>query len=76
MDHWNLEYFMMTKKLNQKQACWFLYLTRFNFILYYYTDKSIDKLDILSHRLDHGNESYDNKDVVLPKLKFLAACQK
>jgi len=26
MDHKNLEYFMMAKKLNHRQACWSLYL--------------------------------------------------
>jgi hypothetical protein len=30
-DHKNLEYFMMAKKLNRRQARWSLYLSRFNF---------------------------------------------
>ena len=31
MDHKNLEYFMSVKQLNQRQAWWSLYLTRFDF---------------------------------------------
>jgi len=30
-DHKNLEYFMMARKLNHRQARWSLYLARFNF---------------------------------------------
>jgi len=33
MDHKNLKYFMMAKKLNHCQAHWFLYLAQFNFKL-------------------------------------------
>jgi len=32
-DHKNLEYFMKAQKLNQRQARWALYLSRFNFML-------------------------------------------
>ena len=32
-DHKNLEYFMKAQKLNQRQAQWALYLSRFDFIL-------------------------------------------
>jgi len=32
-DHKNLEYFMTAKKLNRRQACWSLYLARFDFKL-------------------------------------------
>jgi len=32
-DHKNLEYFMTAKKLNHRQACWSLYLARFDFKL-------------------------------------------
>ena len=34
-DHKNLEYFMMAKKLNRRQACWFLHLARFDFLLHH-----------------------------------------
>ena len=35
MDHKNLEYFIMAKKLNYCQACWSLYLACFDFTLYH-----------------------------------------
>jgi hypothetical protein len=34
-DHKNLEYFQVTKKLNQCQARWSLYLSRFDFTLHH-----------------------------------------
>ena len=34
-DHKNLEYFMVAKKLNQRQARWSLLLARFDFILHH-----------------------------------------
>ena len=37
-DHKNLEYFMTVRKLNQRQACWFLYLAHFNFTLCHYPE--------------------------------------
>ena len=37
-DHKNLEYFMTVKKLNHHQACWSLYLSRFDFGMHYHTE--------------------------------------
>ena len=34
-DHKNLEYFITAKKLNCRQACWSLYLSRFDFIMHH-----------------------------------------
>ena len=34
MDHKNLEYFMLAKKLNRRLARWSLLLARFDFLLY------------------------------------------
>ena len=34
-DHKNLEYFMMAKKLNRRQARWSLLLARFDFLLHH-----------------------------------------
>ena len=34
-DHKNLQYFMMSQKLNHRQARWALYLSQFNFVLKY-----------------------------------------
>jgi len=64
-DHKNLEYFMMTKKLNCRQAHWPLYLARFDFKLIHCPRHSMGKPDALSQRLDHGNGAFNNEDVVL-----------
>jgi len=64
-DHKNLEYFMMTKKLNRRQARWSLYLARFDFKLTHRPGCSMGKLDALSWRPDHGKGTSDNEDVVL-----------
>jgi len=48
-----------------------LYLERFNFVLYYYSGKSIDKPDILFQRPHYDNGSHENENVVLIKLEYL-----
>jgi hypothetical protein len=45
---------MTVKKLNRRQACWSLYLSRFNFDMHHHPGHSMEKSDILSHRVDHG----------------------
>ena len=40
-DHKNLEYFIKTQKLNQRQTRWALYLSRFDFALKYVAGKSM-----------------------------------
>jgi len=47
-DHKNLEYFMKAQKLNQRQAHWALYLSKFNFTLKYVPGTKIGKVDRLS----------------------------
>ena len=47
MDHKNLEYFMTVKKLNCRQACWSLYLLRFDFVMHHRPGKSMGKCDAL-----------------------------
>jgi len=64
-NHKNLEYFMMAKKLNRRQARWSLHLARFNFLLHYRPGHTIGKPDVLSRRADHGNGASDNENVVL-----------
>jgi len=44
----NLKYFMVAKKLNHCQACWFLYLAHFDFILAHCLGHSMGKPDALS----------------------------
>jgi len=64
-DHKNLEYFMMAKKLNCRQACWSLHLARFDFLLHHRPEHAMGKLDVLSRRADHENGASDNENVVL-----------
>ena len=51
-DHKNLEYFIKVQKLNQRQAGWALYLSRFDFTLKHVPGTKIGKIDGLSRRLD------------------------
>ena len=44
-DHKNLEYFMMAKKLNHRQACWSLHLARFDFLLHHRPRRAMCKGD-------------------------------
>jgi len=71
-DHKNLEYFMTAKKLNCRQACWFLHLARFDFLLHYCPGRTMGKPDALSRRADYGNGALDNENIVLLRLEFLA----
>ena len=48
-----------------------LYLIRFDFVLHHYLDKSIEKPDTLSQKLDYGNSLCNNENIVLIKLEFL-----
>ena len=48
----NLEYFMKTQKLNQRQAKQVLYLSRFNLTLKHVPEVRIGKVDKLSKRPD------------------------
>ena len=64
-DHKNLEYFMVAKKLNQRQAKWSLLLARFDFILHHRPGKTMGKSDALSRRADHGTRMEDNQNVTL-----------
>src|SRR5882762_11794 len=70
-DHKNLEYFMTAQKLNRRQACWSLYLSRFNINMTHRPGKSSAKPDLLSRRSDHkeGVEN-DNDNVILLKPEF------
>jgi len=71
-DHKNLEYFMKTQKLNQRQAQWALYLSRFDFLLKHVPGSKMGKADSLSRRPDWevGVEK-DNKDETLVKPEWL-----
>jgi len=73
-NHKNLEYFMMAKKLNRRQARWSLHLARFDFLLHYCPGCPMDKLDALLRRADHRNGASDNENIVLLQPEFLAVC--
>ena len=51
-DHKNLEYFMKVQKLNQRQARWALYLSRFDFTLKHVSGTKMGKANGLSRRPD------------------------
>jgi len=59
---------MKAQKLNQWQARWLLYLSRFDFTLKHVSGKSIERVDSLSKRVDwaEGVER-DNENQVMLK---------
>ena len=63
---------MKAQKLNQRQARWLLYLSRFDFVLKHVAGKSIGKADSLSRRVDwtEGVER-DNENQVMLKEEWL-----
>jgi len=76
MDYKNLQYFMMSQKLNCRQARWALYLSQFNFVLKHVPGKSMGKVNRLSKRLDWqvGVEK-DNKDQKLIKPEWIRGAE-
>ena len=63
---------MKAQKLNQRQARWALYLSRFDFALKYMAGKSIGRADSLSKRTDQAEEvKIDNENQVMLKKKQL-----
>jgi hypothetical protein len=62
-DHKNLEYFCVAQKLNQCQARWSLYLSRFDFTLHHKPGRSMGKPDALSRQADHGSGQGDNDNL-------------
>jgi hypothetical protein len=72
MDHKNLEYFMTAKKLNCRQGRWFLYLSRFNFMMHHHPGTSMGKCNALLGRADHVNDSDNNWNTMLLRPKPFA----
>ena len=71
-DHKNLKYFIKAQKLNQRQARWLLYLSRFDFALKHVAGKSIGRADSLSRRVDWAERvERDNKNQVMLKKEWL-----
>ena len=75
-DHKNLEYFMKVQKLNQRQAQWALYLSRFDFMLKHVPGTRMGKADRLSRRSDWkvGVEK-DNENQVFIKDNWICRMQ-
>src|SRR5882672_5029821 len=59
-DDRNLMYFQESQNLNHQQACWSLFLSRFDFSLIHRPGQHSTKLDTLSPRMDHLNKEEDN----------------
>ena len=51
-DHKNLEYFMSFKLLNRRQARWFEFLSRFNFVIIYRSSNQNNVVDALNRQLE------------------------
>ena len=63
---------MKAQKLNRRQAKWALYLSRFDFALKHVADKSIERADSLSRRVDWAEEvERDNKNQIMLKKEWL-----
>ena len=67
-----MKYFIKAQKLNQRQARWLLYLSRFDFALKHVAGKSIGRADSLSRRVDWTERvERDNKNQVMLKKQWL-----
>jgi len=61
-DHKNLEYFMTTKKLTERQMRWSLILARYNFVISYIPGTQNERADALSRReQDAPNRETDDR---------------
>ena len=72
----NLQYFIITKNLNRRQARWAEYLSRFNFKIYYRPGRCSAKPDALTRRSGdlprEGDLRIEQQKQVLLKPKMLA----
>jgi len=65
-DHQNLTSHKEAKKLNRRQAHWFLFLSEYDIKLVHTPGKKMIQSDALSRRPDHcPEEDNDNKDMIL-----------
>ena len=74
-DHKNLEYFMSTRVLNWRQACWNISLSRFDFGIVRRLEKQQGLSDALSRRFNfipkEGKGAYDQQRTTLLKSERL-----
>ena len=67
-----MKYLIKAQKLNRKQACWALFLSRFDFILKHVSGTKMGKVDGLSRRLDWKVEvEKDNENQTLIKEQWI-----
>ncbi|ETN72937.1 hypothetical protein NECAME_18601, partial [Necator americanus] len=70
-DHRNLEYFMQKQNLNRRQACWTVFLSRFNYKIDYRPGKAGGKPDALTRRSGdlpkEGDERLQHQSQVMIK---------
>jgi len=72
-DHQNLIFFRTAQKLTRRQARWALLMTRFDFVLYYKLEKTMQAEDPLFRRADYEmGIDLDNMNQVLLKPEFFA----
>src|SRR5258707_12723423 len=69
MHHKNLPHFREAHKLNCHQACWSVYLSRFDFILTHKPRRQMGRPDALPRRADHLRGADDNTDFTLLTLE-------
>ena len=75
-DHKNLEYFMKAQKLNQRQAWWALYLSRFDFTLKHVPGIKMGKADELSKWSDWKiGVDKDNENQIFIKDNWIHSIQ-
>ncbi len=60
IDHRNLKYFMIIKKLNRKQIRWIEFFADFNFIITYQTEKIHAKANALIKKPENWSENEEN----------------
>ena len=68
-DHKNLEYLRIAKRLDSRQACWSLFFTRFNSVLYYRPGSHNIKADALSRQsrqFQQEGDSAESPVTILP----------
>jgi len=73
LDYQNLTFFRTAQKLTRRQVRWILFMTYFDFVLYYKLEKTIQVEDPLSRQTDHKmGTDLDNTNQVLLKPEFFA----
>lgn len=65
-DHLNLEYWKSLQNLSRRQACWSLYLSRFNYRILHQPGKTMQLSDPLSRQVE-VKDSDDNQQVTVLK---------